>query len=143
MSSTDDWKVEYQQLSEDFRFFIQMGWQATVAVLAADGLLVGTVLSVHPSRWLGFVPFVGAALTFLMAGETLKWDKRFKSRLLRLQQYDRLHNFGRFYVNEQGFRTWPLGHVLRMLMFAVGIGLTAYALTLFLCTPAFCPCPDL
>jgi hypothetical protein len=128
----DKWKAEYEQLSDDFRFYVQMGWQATVAVLATDGLIVSAVVSAKEVRPIfGVLPLIGAILTILMALEEEKWTRRTKGRVLILKTYDRAHGFGRFSTEEKGFLTWPLGRWLFDLMFAVALGLILYALFLF------------
>jgi hypothetical protein len=113
-----------------------MGWQATVAVLAVDGLLVGAVFAVaKPTRSLGFLPILGATLTLLMALQTLKWMSRTNGRVSRLKQYDRMHGFGRFYSDETAFLRSSLGLALFGLMIITVIGLVVFAIFLFSAIP--------
>jgi hypothetical protein len=127
---SDEWqRKEYEELSEDLRHFNEMSWQATVATIAADGLIIGTLVSVkdlHP--WFGFLPLIAAVLTFLIGLTTLKWVLRSGDRIQQLYSYGGL----RFGYRETGVRAWHLGKTLVALMMAVGIGLVIYALILFI-----------
>jgi hypothetical protein len=130
--SSEDWKIEYEQLSEDYRFFVQLAWQSQVAVLAVDGVLVGTVINIkNPSNMLGFVPLLGALLTITMLIQQRKWILRWKLRIQRLKTYDRMKGFGRFYFEESGFLKFPLEPAFPALMILVSAGLFVYAAILF------------
>jgi heme exporter protein D len=132
MSTADDWKTEYHELSEDYRYFIQMAWQSIMAVLAVDGLLLGTVINIkHPSYILGFVPLLASALTFIMFVQQRKWILRWKGRIQRLEQYDKEKKFSRFSSEETGIRKFPLEPTFPTMMVLVGTGLSGYAAFLF------------
>jgi hypothetical protein len=101
-------------------------------VLALDGLLVGTIISAHPtSRLVGLLPLMASVLTFLMVIEERKWTIRWKGRIERLKMYDRTRGFGRFYFEESGFLKFPLEYLFSALMLFVGLGLLTYAVFLF------------
>jgi hypothetical protein len=105
-----------------------MSWQATVATIAADGLIIGTLLSVKDLRpWFGFLPLIAAVLTLLIALTTLKWVLRSGDRIQQLRRFG-----GRFGYRETGVRAWNLGKPLVALLMAVGVGLLIYALILFI-----------
>lgn len=130
--SSDDWKTEYEQLSEDYRFFVQVAWQSQVAVIGVDGLLVGTIVSIHhPSNMLGFVPLLGAFLTFIMLIQQRKWIVRWKERIWLLEEYDVQKGFRRFSRKETRFLKFPLEMAFPALMVLVGAGLLGYAIMLF------------
>ena len=118
----EDWKAEYEQLGEDYRLFISTSWQATVAVLAVDGLLIGSAMSLNGPISSALLLIAGI-LTITMALTSLKWILRVRSRVKRLAYYDRRKGFTRFYPKERGFLTWPLGIVLFVLMITVGAGM--------------------
>jgi len=128
--SYDDWKLEYKEASEDYRFFVQVVWQSTLAVLAVDGVLVGAVIQVHMLNViLGFLPLLGALLTFIMASQQKDWNDRWMERIAILQDYDRRHQFRRYLHISRGY---PLrGYAFLTLQVAVGVGLTLYAIALF------------
>jgi hypothetical protein len=111
-----------------------MSWQATVATIAADGLIIGTLVSVkHLRPWFGFLPLIASLLTFLIALTTLKWVLRSGDRTRWLTWYTaQAKLFGRFTYQETGIRKWNLGKPLVTLLFAIGIGLAVYALILFI-----------
>jgi len=124
----ENWKVEYEQLSEDYRFFVKMGWQATVAVLAVDGLVLGSAITMKKPVVLFALFSIAGILTILMGLETNKWRIRNDSRIDRLKWYDRKWtHFQRFCREEKGSLTWPVGTALAILMILVGIGMFSYA----------------
>lgn len=123
-----DWRVEYEQLSEDYRFFVSMGWQATVAVLAVDGLVLGSATTLKNPILFGLVTLMAGILTILMGLETRKWGMRNESRVRRLAYCDQRKGFTRFYPQEKGFLSLRLGVGLFILMMFVGLGMTICAL---------------
>lgn len=136
----DEWdRLEYEQASEDFRFYVQMGWQATVAVLIGDGIIVGTIASIAKvPTWIWVVPFASAILTLLMLLETHKWTIRTKLRIDILTRHDKARydqdndsQERRFYPEETGFPTWKIGKALEALMLFTTIGLFGFSGYLF------------
>ena len=110
-----------------------MGWQATVATLAADGLLITPLIAQSkPNRLLGFLPLIAATLTLLMALEHGKWTIRSLHRVNRLKIYDRWKGFDRFYFDEHGFLKLPLGKLMFLLLVVVATGLAVYSILVFL-----------
>lgn len=118
----EDWEVEYEQLSEDFRLHVSLGWQAPVTVLAIDGVIIGSAMTLSPLVQFLLFLIVGI-FTTTMGLSDLKWTKRNKSRAKRLACYDKQRDFKRFYPEEKGFLAWSLGTVTASLMMLVGIGM--------------------
>src|SRR5437867_6431018 len=119
IGGSDDWKTEYDQLSEDYRHYVTMGWQATVAVLLADGVVLGLADHDLHILQLCLIYAVAGALTIMMGIETLKWTRRGQDRINRLREIER-QGFRRFSPEEHGFRNWGLGYGLFILMMIVG-----------------------
>lgn len=76
LDSEDNWKVEYEQLSEDFRHLRNVGWQVAFAVLAADGVILVPVQSLLGSGLIGrlssaFLLIVAGAFSVFMCIEVL------------------------------------------------------------------------
>ena len=133
--ATEDWVVEYEQLSEDFRFYSQMGWEATFAVLFGDGLVAAYVVPLHatyPSLSDLLLLLVGLA-TVLMGWETMKWIYRSRVRLKRMREIDRAHGFVRFASQEPLHARlgteWGLAAIL--ILVGLGIMVTPLLLSLF------------
>jgi hypothetical protein len=131
LSSPDDWAVEYRELSEDSRYFVQMIWQATVAILALDALLIAAiptteVVSSELNRFFGLLPVLGSTLTVLIAVQVRKWQIRWHTRIERLKAYDRMKGFGRFYFEESGMLKFPLEPTFITVLALVAFGLLAY-----------------
>ena len=84
-----------------------------------------------PANMLGFVPLIGAALTFMMLIQQRKWVVRWNRRIQLLKEYDKVKDFNRFSSKETGFLTWPLEIMFPSLMTGVGSGLLVYAVLLF------------
>jgi hypothetical protein len=131
MTVVDDWEVEYNQLSDDYRFFIQQSWQSTVAVLAVDGFLVGGILQLKPNFFLGFLPLAASILTLVMAIQVRRWHLRWFERLTLLGRYDRAKGFQRFH-SQAGSPHSDLGVIFHVFNFAVGVGLFVFSLWLFI-----------
>jgi hypothetical protein len=123
----DDWKTEYEQLSEDYRSYVQMGWQATFAVLFGDALVLSYFVPLHVSHAAFFdaVCVVLALITYLMAWETMKWIVRSDQRVNRLRVLEGPHDFHRFSEREAWGLDWHIGWVLLLVMWAVSFALFA------------------
>ena len=121
-----NWKVEYEQLSEDFRHLRTVGWQVAFAALAADGVLLGAIPSLLDRGLIGglasaFLLIVGGLFSVIMGLEIVKWVKRGSVRVKRLEEYDKLAEFGRYFPRETGLLTWPTGTWLARLIASVGL----------------------
>lgn len=134
----EDWKEEYEQLSEDFRFYSQMGWEATFAVLFGDSVVVSLVVPLHSSysSLADLMLLLVGFATVLMGWQTVKWIYRSRVRMLRMQEIDRAHGFVRFSTKEPTHirlgTEWGLAAILIM----VGLGVMAAPL-LFPLFPGF------
>jgi hypothetical protein len=132
-SDKDEWdRLEYEQASDDFRFYNQTAWQATVAVLIGDGVVVGTIASLqNVPTWLGLVPAGVGLLTLLMGLQTSKCRIRSNNRRAILEERDKVrYQEGRprrFYPRETGITTWRIGMVLEALMFVTAFLLFIYS----------------
>lgn len=134
-----EWKVEYEQLSEDFRHLVSMGWQAPVAVLAIDGVIIGSTMTLKSPPVFFVLYSIAGILTILMGLSNLKWTIRNKKRADRLGYYDKEMGFKRFHPRENWFLRFSLGTVMFILMMAVGIGMLVYVIaTLWQCLSS-CP----
>ncbi len=130
---SEDWKEEYEQLSEDFRFYSQMGWEATFAVLFGDALVAAYIvplLSTRRSLADLILLLVGFA-TILMGWQEVKWIYRSRVRMMRMKEIDRTHGFVRF-ATEEPLRVrlgteWGLAAIL----FLVGVSIMATPLLLW------------
>ena len=129
-----NWEVEYEQLSEDFRLHVTLGWQAPVTVLAVDGVIIGSAVTLKSPLALFVLFLIAGIFTITMGLSNLKWTKRNISRAKRLERYDHKNHFERFYPPEKGFLTWSLGTVVSWLMMLIGAGMISYAC----CIAAYC-----
>jgi hypothetical protein len=133
MAAVDDWKEEYKELSEDYRFFVQIGWQSTLAIFGVDGILIGAVIQAHfQSPTLGLLPLFGAALTFIMASQQYDWNKRWIERINLLYQHDWRHGLNRFRFPRPPAQYPRRGVAWLVLQIIVGVALVIYALVLFI-----------
>ena len=73
----NEWKrLEYEQVSDDFRHNVVMGWQSFIAMIAADGVLLAVIPN-SQNGWLGiFVLIVASFSTFMIAWASWKWTRR-------------------------------------------------------------------
>jgi hypothetical protein len=134
-ASADEWYLaEYQQLREDHRHFASLGWQATVAALAVDGLIVGSILDKPSKPWYGFLPLMASILTFLMAWTTLKWIQRSHQRVRFIQHFQVMRGLQTF-QKENALLAAPVGYALFILMILTVAGLAIYSAALFLQLP--------
>jgi hypothetical protein len=132
-SLSEDWRVEYRELSEDFRVYVQMGWQATFAVLFGDALVVSYISSFRTSAPAVFstVMFLTGFVTILMGWETIKWIVRSGSRIGRMRTLDRRHGFTRFAETEVWYLRIGIGKGLVGVLMLAGAILIAIAVINF------------
>jgi len=132
--ATEDWRVEYEQLSEDFRFYSQMGWEATFAVLFGDALVASYVVPLHSSHapLSDLILLLVGFATVLMGWETVKWIYRSRVRLKRMRDMDRAHGFVRFASKEPLHARLGTEWGLAATLILVGIGIMATPLLLSL-----------
>ena len=135
----NDWTIEYAQLSEDFRKMTDLGWQATVAVLVGDALIVSAAHSLGGAGLAGLVLWVGGAISVLMAWTSAKWTARGRKKVERLRKYDKAKSFNRFAEKEPGWMSFPTGWLLAGLILLVGAALLAvgFLLIIGVAVPSF------
>ncbi|MFI5419933.1 MAG: hypothetical protein ACHQ1H_03095 [Nitrososphaerales archaeon] len=98
----EDWKIEYEQASEDVRIYQTQGWQIPLATVALDALSVGAAWTAKGSKIIsGLLLLAAAALTIIIELEMRRWKVRLSYRIQTLLHYDKQHNFSRF-SEEQG-----------------------------------------
>jgi hypothetical protein len=119
-SDSDDWKIEYEQMSEDIRSYSNLGWQAPIAVLVGDALILGPIATVGRHVVIDFFLLIlTGSLTLLMAWVTSKWIIRSNRRARRIAELEKAHNFKRF-EQESTFLSFPIGWILALIMVLVG-----------------------
>jgi hypothetical protein len=100
-------------------------------VLAADGVIVGSIVAKSPKAWFGFLPLMAAILTFLMAWMTFKWTVRGKRATELIRQYQAARGL-RTFEAESPFLDAPVGYLQCALMILSALGLVIYSVVLFL-----------
>lgn len=131
----DDWKTEYEQLSEDMRHFTNVGWQATVAVIVGDALILTPAIGAK-TLWISFsLLYVAGTLTILLAWTSIKWAVRSKRIRERLKELGGRHGFDKFSKPEEFLLDFPVANLAIGLMLVVGFGLILLGFLLMIGVP--------
>ena len=132
----EHWKVEYNELSEDFRHLRTVGWQAPFAVLALDGIMLLPAFSLLANHTL--LSDFGASMLILVSGlftvfigiDVFKWIERGDVRRKRLAKYDCQIGFGRYFPDEAWWLKLPMAKGMAWLVVVVGFGLIIFSIAL-------------
>jgi hypothetical protein len=120
----DDWKIEYEQASEDVRIYQTQGWQIPLATVALDALFVGAAWTAKGSRVIsGLLLLAAAALTIIVELEMRRWKVRLSYRIQTLLHYDEQHKFSRFSEEQGKNLPRPLGDLFFAFTLVMGFAL--------------------
>jgi hypothetical protein len=127
----DGWETEYHELSEDFRAMNNTGWQACVAVIVGDALILTPLLGNIPLWVRESLLLASGLLTLIIAWKEAKFKVRGLGRVKRLKEYDIAKGFKRYSETEHMLLSLGTGWAIVGLMVLIGLGLLLLAFLLF------------
>jgi hypothetical protein len=131
----EEWKEEYRELNEDYRFFSNIGWQSTLAVIAVDGLLLSPAYAFFENRFFlgtSALFFITGIITIIIGISNWKWRDRNYKRAKRLQFFERAKGFGRFAQDEKGFVKIKVASFYTVFILTIGAVIIGTATLFFL-----------